>query len=92
MAMHTSTVSRKPAPTGMPATAIRAAITPPRLAMLPTDKSNSFTTITMVAPMEIMVRAAICRLILIKFFRVRKAAGFRTPNIMMITRSAIMVP
>ena len=49
-----STGSRKHRGRGMPPTAIKAHMTPPREAMEPMDRSNSLMLMTRVAPMEMM--------------------------------------
>jgi hypothetical protein len=56
------------------------------------DRSNSFTAITMVAPMEMITSGAICREILIAFFTDKNAFGLRIPKIATTASSASTVP
>ena len=92
MATLTTMGSRKHTTIGRPRTASRAAITPPKEAMLPMDRSNSLTDLTAVAPREIMTSREICRVMLMKFFTVQKDAGRMTQNTKVMAARAIRVP
>ena len=83
---------KKHSGSGKPATASNADITPPRLAILPMDRSNSLMLITSVAPMEMITSSEICRVMLIKFVSVKNDLGLSTLNITIISVSANKVP
>ena len=86
-----SSVSTTASGSGRPATASCAASTPPKLAMAPTDRSNSPAAITKVAPTAISTRKAICRLTLTALPSVANAFGLSTANTMQISPSATTV-
>ena len=84
-------IVRQPAK-GMPSMASFAATTPPKLAMVPMDRSNSSTHIISVAHSAQMANRDICREILMKFAKVAKVFGRSAVKIRMITASARIVP
>ena len=67
-------------------------MTPPRLAMEHTDRSNSLMLITSVAPMEMITIREIWREMFRKFFTVKKALGRSRLNTRMMTARASSVP
>ena len=77
---------------GSPFTARIAAMIPPRLAIEPTDRSNSLILITSVAPSEIITSNEICLVMLIKFVSVKNEVGLIILNRIIINASASMVP
>ena len=87
-----TTGTRKHTTIGRPFTASRAAMMPPRDAMLPTDRSNSLTLITRVAPREIITSREIWRVILMKLVRVQNLSGRMMLNAATMTASARTVP
>ncbi len=83
---------RKQSGRGTPATANSADITPPRLAILPMERSNSLMLMMRVAPIEMITKSEICLLILMKFVSVKKEVGLRMLNTAMMRKSASNVP
>ena len=77
---------------GSPFTARIAAMIPPRLAIEPTDRSNSLILITSVAPSEIITSNEICLVMLIKFVSVKNEVGLIKLNRIINNASASMVP
>ena len=83
--------TRQPAK-GMPSMASFAATTPPKLAMVPMDRSNSSTHMISVVPRAQIASRDICREMLIKFARVAKVDGRSTVKTRIMTASARIVP
>ena len=73
-------------------TASKAAMMPPRDAILPTDRSNSLTLMTRVVPREIITSREIWRVMLMKFVRVQNLSGRMRLNAATMTASARTVP